>query len=199
MRTGCSEWRTRTGCCEPTAGTSTAPVAPPGKVPRQRSCPVCNATPQKLLTKIYKDTEGAGVSKDGEALVAIADVLRCGFVPADLRAALFQAATGSPGVDMTSEQANLDGRRGVAVGRDERSNGNHFRQNSSLTRAPARSSASGRSPSTTIPPVFAPGSRSTSAPSPPSWSTAHHERSAATHHEGLVEAGCRRRDGCQAS
>ena len=84
--------------------------------------------PDELLATIYRETEGAGPSKDGEALVWIADVLRSGLVPADLRAVLFQAATGIPGVEVVDRRANLDGRVGVAVGRDERANGSSFRQ-----------------------------------------------------------------------
>lgn len=84
--------------------------------------------PEKLLAKIYDETEGAGVSRDGQALVWIADLLRTGLVPADLRAALFQAATGIPGVEVVDRRANLDGQVGVAVGRDERANGSSFRQ-----------------------------------------------------------------------
>jgi hypothetical protein len=76
-----------------------------------------------LLRRIYRDSEGQGPSKDGEALVYIADVLRSGIVPADLRAALFRAATSIPGVGVVEGRANLDGRRGVAVGRYERENG----------------------------------------------------------------------------
>ncbi|WP_052710747.1 CU044_5270 family protein [Pseudofrankia sp. DC12] len=75
--------------------------------------------PDKLLARIYHDSSGEGRSKDGEALVFIADVMRCGFVPADLRAAFFRAATGIPGVTVTDHAANLAGRTGVAVGRDE--------------------------------------------------------------------------------
>ncbi|ADP79190.1 CU044_5270 family protein [Pseudofrankia inefficax] len=75
--------------------------------------------PDQLLARIYQDSKGEGRSKDGEALVFIADVMRCGFVPADLRAAFFRAATGIPGVTVTDHAANLAGRTGVAVGRDE--------------------------------------------------------------------------------
>jgi len=78
--------------------------------------------PQQLLNYIYRTTAGAGVSPDGEALVFIADTLRTGVVPADLRAALYQALAGIPGVEITDNQATLDGRTGVAFGRDE-SNG----------------------------------------------------------------------------
>ncbi len=78
--------------------------------------------PQQLLNYIYRTTAGHGVSPDGEALVFIADTLRTGVVPAALRAALYQALAGIPGVTITDDQATLDGRTGVAFGRDE-SNG----------------------------------------------------------------------------
>ncbi|MBL7501312.1 CU044_5270 family protein [Frankia sp. CNm7] len=75
--------------------------------------------PGQLLDRIYRDSKGQGRSRHGEALVFIADLLRGGFVPVDLRAALFRAATGIPGVEVTDHAANLAGRAGVAIGRDE--------------------------------------------------------------------------------
>ncbi|MBT2598110.1 CU044_5270 family protein [Arthrobacter sp. ISL-72] len=75
--------------------------------------------PYRLLNHIYIRTLGAGQSVDGEALVFIADLLRTGLVPADLRAALYKAAAMIPGVTITEGQANLDGRTGVAIGRTE--------------------------------------------------------------------------------
>lgn len=78
--------------------------------------------PQQLLNYIYRTTVGQGVSPDGQALVFIADTLRTGAVPADLRAALYDAAAGIPGVRITNRAATLNGRTGIAFGRDE-SNG----------------------------------------------------------------------------
>jgi hypothetical protein len=77
--------------------------------------------PRALLERIYRDSRGQGPSRQGEALVFIADVLRAGagIVPADLRAALFKAATRIPGVQVIDKRANLDGRTGVSVGRYE--------------------------------------------------------------------------------
>lgn len=75
--------------------------------------------PAVLLRHIYAVTNGQGQSRDGEALVWIADTLRSGIVPADLRAALYKAAAGIPGVELVDHQANLDGRIGVAIGRTE--------------------------------------------------------------------------------
>ncbi|HEY8473511.1 MAG TPA: CU044_5270 family protein [Natronosporangium sp.] len=79
--------------------------------------------PEELLDQIRTFAADAGPSPDGEALVIIADTLRTGFVPADLRAALFQAAALIPGVELVDEQANLNGQVGVAVGRYEPNSG----------------------------------------------------------------------------
>jgi hypothetical protein len=79
--------------------------------------------PYLLLNHIYKSTIGQGNSPDGEALVWIADTLRFGAVPADLRAALYNAAAMIPGVVVTERQANLNGATGVAIGRLDDVNG----------------------------------------------------------------------------
>jgi RNA polymerase sigma-70 factor (ECF subfamily) len=75
--------------------------------------------PVQLLNYIYRVTIGQGPSPDGEALVFIADRLRTGVVEADLRAAFYEAAALIPGVEIVDNQATLDGRTGVAIGRDE--------------------------------------------------------------------------------
>ncbi|NQX36443.1 CU044_5270 family protein [Herbiconiux sp. VKM Ac-2851] len=75
--------------------------------------------PNQLLNAIYAKTLTQGQSPDGAALVWIADVLRNGTVPAELRAALYQAAARIPGVTITDQQASLDGTTGIAIGRVE--------------------------------------------------------------------------------
>ncbi|WP_185751172.1 CU044_5270 family protein [Arthrobacter sp. 31Y] len=82
--------------------------------------------PYLLLNNIFKKTLGHGQSVDGQALVFIADLLRTGMVPADLRAALYKAAALIPGVTVTDAQATLNGRVGVAIGRVEEAS--HSRQ-----------------------------------------------------------------------
>jgi RNA polymerase sigma-70 factor (ECF subfamily) len=72
--------------------------------------------PRALLDLIYERTKGAGKSPESEAFVTIADGLRTGVVPADLRAALYKAAALIPGVTVTDRQATIDGRNGVAIG-----------------------------------------------------------------------------------
>lgn len=81
--------------------------------------------PRMLLDDIYAKTAGKGQSADGEALVFIADLLRTGIVPGEVRAALYKAAALIPGVTVTDEQATLDGRKGIAIGRVE--DFSHFR------------------------------------------------------------------------
>ncbi|WP_374946421.1 hypothetical protein, partial [Agreia sp.] len=56
---------------------------------------------QQLLNDIYKATAGGGNSPDGAALNWIADTLRTGVTPADVRAALYEAAAGIPGVEIS--------------------------------------------------------------------------------------------------
>ncbi|MFJ4036590.1 CU044_5270 family protein [Microbacterium sp. NPDC090007] len=82
--------------------------------------------PRQLLERIYRDNGNAGPSRDGEALVWIADRLRSGTVPAELRSLFYDTAALIPGVTITEEQATLNGRTGTAIGRDEGQNG--FRQ-----------------------------------------------------------------------
>lgn len=54
----------------------------------------------QLRDRLYEDTDGHGRSHDGEVLVYVADVLRSGLVPADLRAALFRVLETVPDVDV---------------------------------------------------------------------------------------------------
>lgn len=74
---------------------------------------------EELRDRLYDDSDGGGQSEDGNALTYIADIIRSGRVPADLRAALFEVAKTIPGVAVTDDAAVLDGRRGVAIGHTE--------------------------------------------------------------------------------
>ena len=69
-----------------------------------------------LHDRLRRDTEGRGSDPDLEVLVYVADVLRTGLVPADLRAALYRALAKVPGLEITEQVANLDGREGTAYG-----------------------------------------------------------------------------------
>lgn len=91
---------------EPTVIIGT-PLKEAGSLPRD---------PQALLDIIYERTKGAGKTPEREAFVTIADGLRSGVVPADLRAALYKAAALIPGVTVGDRQATVDGRTGTAIG-----------------------------------------------------------------------------------
>lgn len=71
--------------------------------------------PVALLARLRADAPDNG-NGDAELLVYTADLLKTGLVPADLRAALYQALAGLPGLEITDRQANLDGRVGMALG-----------------------------------------------------------------------------------
>ena len=77
----------------------------------------------QLRERLYTDAEGHGQSVDGEVVVYVADVLRSGLVPADLRAALFQVLKTVPDVDITSKAVTLQGQPGVGIARTEPVNG----------------------------------------------------------------------------
>jgi hypothetical protein len=72
-----------------------------------------------LRDRLYADTAGLGRSADGEAVVYVADLLRSGVVPADLRAALYRVLATIPGVEITSSQARLGTTTGVGLGYHE--------------------------------------------------------------------------------
>ena len=72
--------------------------------------------PRALLDLIYERTKGANKSPELAAFVTIADGLRTGAVPADLRAAMYKAAALIPGVTVGDRQATVDGRTGIAIG-----------------------------------------------------------------------------------
>lgn len=75
--------------------------------------------PRPLLDKIYELNGNSGQSRDGQALEWIISTLQWGIVPADFRAALYKAAAEIPGVEITDDQATLDGTAGIAIGRLE--------------------------------------------------------------------------------
>lgn len=75
--------------------------------------------PRQLLDKIYELNGNSGPSSDGQALQWIIDALRGGTAPADFRAALYKAVADIPGVEITENQATLNGRTGIAIGRVE--------------------------------------------------------------------------------
>ena len=76
--------------------------------------------PQQLLNYIYRVTAGQGPGVDYQAFDFISATLRTGAVPAELRAALYRAAAGIPGVEITAKSATLNGRTGIAFGIEDK-------------------------------------------------------------------------------
>lgn len=70
-------------------------------------------------TWIDDQYQGGSSNRDESNFVRITDILRSGFVPAEQRAALLEALAKVPGVAATQGVANLDGVKGVAIGRSE--------------------------------------------------------------------------------
>ncbi|RKT51798.1 CU044_5270 family protein [Saccharothrix australiensis] len=56
---------------------------------------------------------------DAELLVYAADALRSGLIGKDVRATLYQALAKLPGLEVSEQRANLDGRTGTALGIDD--------------------------------------------------------------------------------
>jgi hypothetical protein len=75
--------------------------------------------PDRLLAKIYADTEGQGNTPDGAAFSTIGDLLRESLMPPEVTAALYRAAAKIPGVVLVSDSVDATGRHGVAVARVE--------------------------------------------------------------------------------
>ncbi|WP_426996852.1 hypothetical protein [Pseudarthrobacter sp. N5] len=75
--------------------------------------------PYLLLNNIYKKRSGKANPSTGKGWFSFDDLLRTGVIPADLWASLYKAAALIPGVTITDEQATLDGRKGIAIGRLE--------------------------------------------------------------------------------
>jgi len=71
--------------------------------------------PAQLFARLKADAPG-NKRGDAEVLVLAADTLRSGLIPADLRAALYRALGRLPGLEITEQVANLDGRKGTAYG-----------------------------------------------------------------------------------
>jgi hypothetical protein len=70
--------------------------------------------PDALYVALRKNTRMG--NPDVEAFRRIGDVLSTGIVPADLRAALYQAARKIPGIQLLNDVITVDGRRGRAIG-----------------------------------------------------------------------------------
>lgn len=72
-----------------------------------------------LRERLYDDSTRSGRSPDGEVVVYVADVLRSGAVPADLRSSLFRVLATVPGVEVTSRAVPGLPSPTVGLGRSE--------------------------------------------------------------------------------
>ena len=102
-----------------TSNLTPADIPPAWQVPSPAFLASLPRDATALRERLYADSAGRGPSADGEAVVYVADVLRSGLVPADLRAALYRVLETVPGVEITDAQATIDGRTGTAIGRFE--------------------------------------------------------------------------------
>ncbi len=72
--------------------------------------------PQQLYDLMLKDPYLVNKPRGGGVLTLAADLLKTGVVPADLKEAVYRAVAKIPGLKITAQVANLDGRKGVALG-----------------------------------------------------------------------------------
>jgi hypothetical protein len=85
--------------------------------------------PQAMMARLRQDSpafkpgNGRG---DAELLTYVADALRNGLIPANVRGVLYQTLAMLPDLKITEQVANLDGKTGVAMGIDDPEN--HTRQ-----------------------------------------------------------------------
>jgi hypothetical protein len=69
--------------------------------------------PEELYDRLRDDVGDRG---EAHMVIYVADILRSGLVPADLRAALYRVLARVPGLEITEQVANLDGAKGTAYG-----------------------------------------------------------------------------------
>jgi RNA polymerase sigma-70 factor (ECF subfamily) len=104
---------------EPTLDRAKAGVFTVGELGGGNSAPITEEIaamprdPQRLLDHLGADAEE---DRSGAVIDAVAQALRSGIVPADLQAAMYQALALLPDVVITDDAADLDGRRGTAIG-----------------------------------------------------------------------------------
>lgn len=76
--------------------------------------------PDRLYDRLRSDTTDHGNENNNnnnmEMLTYVADMLRSGLVPADLRATLYRTLAKVPTLKITEQVANLDGQKGTAYG-----------------------------------------------------------------------------------
>jgi hypothetical protein len=110
QRAPCGDWNA--------SGQGKKPCSTPGgwQTPNAKFMASLPRDPDQLYDRLRKDTAGHGSDENLEMLVYVADMLRSGLVPADLRAALYRTLAKVPNLEITEQVANLDGQKGTSYG-----------------------------------------------------------------------------------
>jgi hypothetical protein len=94
------------------------PCTTPGtwQTPNNEFMAALPRNPDQLYNRLRNDTAGHGSDENLEMLAYVADLLRSGLTPADLRATLYRTLAKIPTLEITEQVANLDNQKGTAYG-----------------------------------------------------------------------------------
>ncbi|WP_151483179.1 CU044_5270 family protein [Streptomyces albicerus] len=95
-------------------------LSPDPNVTTYRELEALPTDPDRLLEKIYADTEGQGPTREGAALETIGDMLDDATLLPELDAALYRAAAKIPGVRVVENAEDFAGRPGIGLSFKER-------------------------------------------------------------------------------
>lgn len=104
------------GGCDPAGGWGVPTPEWVAALPRDPSALRASLYDAARAAAADATSHGKADDADSQAFNDIAALLAYGYVPADLRAALYRVATTIPGIRVIDSTANLDGRQGVAIG-----------------------------------------------------------------------------------
>ncbi|WP_328452826.1 MULTISPECIES: CU044_5270 family protein [unclassified Amycolatopsis] len=110
------EWRARGGQFPEKALIFAGRGAGEWSAPTKQQLADLPRDPQQLYELMLKDPFLANKPRGGGVLAVAATLLKTGVVPADLKEAVYRAVAKIPGLKITAQVANLDGRKGVALG-----------------------------------------------------------------------------------
>ncbi|MFI5587246.1 CU044_5270 family protein [Amycolatopsis sp. NPDC051758] len=110
------EWRARGGQFPEKALIFAGRGAGKWSAPTKQQLADLPRDPQQLYDLMLKDPYLANKPRGGGVLAVAATLLKTGVVPADLKEAVYRAVAKIPGLKITAQVANLDGRKGVALG-----------------------------------------------------------------------------------
>ncbi|WP_410631491.1 CU044_5270 family protein [Amycolatopsis sp. cmx-4-83] len=110
------EWRARGGQFPEKALIFAGRGADKWGAPTEQQLADLPRDPQQLYDLMLKDPYLVNKPRGGGVLRLASDLLKTGVVPADLKEAVYRAVAKIPGLKITAQVANLDGRKGVALG-----------------------------------------------------------------------------------